>query len=127
MLLSTMRAPLQPTSGQFLPACAASDSPLSRAERAGVIDALLVVVAVVQYFAIERYFRQTGQPLFTPVGRLPAWLIAPATATWTLLTAGALAPLLRRRAARRWRASGTFCRQPHQGSVCCFFQEVFPH
>ncbi len=101
MLLSTMRAPLQPTSGQFLPACAASDSPLSRAERAGVIDALLVVVAVVQYFAIERYFRQTGQPLFTPVGRLPAWLIAPATATWTLLTAGALAPLLRRRAARR--------------------------
>lgn len=95
----TIRTPLQPKTDQIRPSAAVrGDSLLPRAERLGVIDALLVAVAAAQYFALHRHFIATNQFMFVPVGKLPAWLIAPATLTWGLLTAGALAPMLRNRA-----------------------------
>lgn len=65
-----------------------------------MIDGLLIVVAVAQYFALKHHFIETNQFFFAHASRLPAWLIIPAAATWGLLTAGALAPMMRNVARR---------------------------
>ena len=67
--------------------------PLLRLERAGAIDAALALLAAIQFYYLAAAPPAAGY-------RPPAWLALPACLTWSLLTAGALAPLTRRRVAR---------------------------
>jgi hypothetical protein len=68
---------------------------LARLERQGVMDGLLIAVAVGQWLTLQRW------PKGFQIQAVAGWLLLPALASWILLTLGAIAPLTRRCAKRR--------------------------